>query len=1083
MGNQIRRAARTGRTGRTRSGGIRPGGTHIGRSRPGAAARGNLEALEARHLLTGVVSFADAEYAVDEDSGVLEIEVTRAEGAGTSTVNFTVTEGSATAGADYVAENGSVTFAEGEDTQTITVTINDDPDIEIDETFVVTLSDPVEATLGEVPATTVTIRVNDDLRSGRSDDHPNSVGITAGPLVLGESSRGNLETLGDADFFQFEAVAGDNFRIQTTLLGLSDSTIALHDSDGNQLAFNDDFAGTLASQLFYDAPTDGTYYVEVRAYSDSSTGTYQLSLDSVEDDFGSTPDSASPIDVDTTIEAEIEFPGDVDFFSFDLVEGQFYEIRTRLGSLQDTRLTLYDANGGYVIANTNTGINAFSSRLVWQAPATATMLAGVEGYFNDPDRSGTYRFQVTPIEPPEDDFGNTVETASPTSVSETTSGLLNYQADVDVFSLDVEAGKTYFLDMRVPDGISQIIRILNEDGNWIGGGSFQERVTWTAFETGTAFIELTAWDAQRGSYTLSIGVDDGNTLQTATDVDVPVTLNTEFHVFGDVDFFAFEASEGAIYEVTTEHGTVDETIVSVYDSAGNMVTSNDDENAYSSTARAFFQPEQAGTYYVSVSGLDRLGSYQLNIQDASIVDIVAPDRPDDANTFADATAVEVPSVTTADVGTPEDIDWFSFMVEDNSFVSISTQHGLDLNTAFTVFGSDGTTVVAESIETDSLVTTSRLVLANLEAGTYFVALDALPNQTGGYQLEIEPIVISDDHDNDISEATRFDPGQQQVGRINYGADTDWLRATARRERRYEIRLDATTASSVHARILGRDRETLLGEITATPGEPAFLVDTPERSGSYFVEVTGAKGDYQLSVSEDDHGSVAATATPVMVNVPTRGNVETQTDEDWFAFEANFYFQYQVEVASTGNLFETTLRVVNSEGLEMAFDPEDGEQGSSVLWAPTFDGTYYAIVEGGYDFYTGEFSVVVNEQPRTLPHPGPNDLDGNGQIGEGDLNILTAAVRSGLSDQRYDLNVDGAVDRLDIDAFLAANNITPGDGDLDGEVTFNDLWILSQSFGAVDAFWSQGDYSGDGVVDFEDYLVLAANFDEVFDFFR
>ncbi|MEO0992226.1 MAG: ExeM/NucH family extracellular endonuclease [Pseudomonadota bacterium] len=59
---------------------------------------------------------------------------------GTTTVDFATADGTATAGSDYTAASDTLTFTAGETTQTITVSVNGDTDLETDETFTVGLS-------------------------------------------------------------------------------------------------------------------------------------------------------------------------------------------------------------------------------------------------------------------------------------------------------------------------------------------------------------------------------------------------------------------------------------------------------------------------------------------------------------------------------------------------------------------------------------------------------------------------------------------------------------------------------------------------------------------------------------------------------------------------------------------------------------------------------------------------------------------------------------------------------------------------------------------------------------------------------
>jgi hypothetical protein len=106
-------------------------------------------------------------------------DVAQPEGNGPSTLSFTVTlaqatrlpvtvayataDGTASAGSDYTAASGQLAFAPGEASKTIAVPVSGDTVVEADETFSLTLSNPVNATLGRATAT-ATIR-NDDQAS------------------------------------------------------------------------------------------------------------------------------------------------------------------------------------------------------------------------------------------------------------------------------------------------------------------------------------------------------------------------------------------------------------------------------------------------------------------------------------------------------------------------------------------------------------------------------------------------------------------------------------------------------------------------------------------------------------------------------------------------------------------------------------------------------------------------------------------------------------------------------------------------------------------------------------------------------
>jgi hypothetical protein len=108
----------------------------------------------------GTVRFSAAAYSVTENvaGGVYNLIVTRS-GTGLASgivVNYTVTGGTATNGVDFALADGSLTFAAGQTSLPIPVLIHDNAAMEANKTVVVTLSS-TDATLGPVPATTLTI--------------------------------------------------------------------------------------------------------------------------------------------------------------------------------------------------------------------------------------------------------------------------------------------------------------------------------------------------------------------------------------------------------------------------------------------------------------------------------------------------------------------------------------------------------------------------------------------------------------------------------------------------------------------------------------------------------------------------------------------------------------------------------------------------------------------------------------------------------------------------------------------------------------------------------------------------------------
>ena len=111
------------------------------------------------------------------------------------TVDYATSDGTATAGADYTAADGTLSFMPGDIEQTISVLLQADELYEADETFVLTLSNAVNAELAGAAATGTI---------ADSDDAPE--------LTVADAARGRGcpydGILGEAECFQQSAGHG-----------------------------------------------------------------------------------------------------------------------------------------------------------------------------------------------------------------------------------------------------------------------------------------------------------------------------------------------------------------------------------------------------------------------------------------------------------------------------------------------------------------------------------------------------------------------------------------------------------------------------------------------------------------------------------------------------------------------------------------------------------------------------------------------------------------------------------------------------------------------------------------------------------
>lgn len=170
-------------------------------------------------------------------------------------VSFATSNGSATAPADYTAASGTVTFAAGQQTRPIAITVIGDALVEPDETLQVTLSAPVGATLGTAVATGTL--VNDDNAALSVNDValPEGNGGGTTPFVFTITSSTPSSTPISVNFATspMSATSPDDFAVATgtatIAAGATTTTVAVNVVADSILENNEQFTVTLSAPM------------------------------------------------------------------------------------------------------------------------------------------------------------------------------------------------------------------------------------------------------------------------------------------------------------------------------------------------------------------------------------------------------------------------------------------------------------------------------------------------------------------------------------------------------------------------------------------------------------------------------------------------------------------------------------------------------------------------------------------------------------------------------------------------------------------------------------------------------------------
>ena len=213
--------------------------------------------------------------------------------------------------------------------------------------------------------------------AGVDDDHANLL-EDATAAAAGAAIGGSLEYDGDVDYFVFDAVEGEFYEIGVEPGTLEDPTVALYDADDWQLDHDDDSGDSLAPLLLWLASSSGPLYVEVGGFGAGSY-TLTIAVSDVEDDHADSSEGATATKVGEAVQGTLHYGRDVDYFVFDAVGGERYELRVEPGTLEDPTVTLYGADGMWLDYNDDSG-DSLAPRLFWSADGSGPLYVEVGGY-------------------------------------------------------------------------------------------------------------------------------------------------------------------------------------------------------------------------------------------------------------------------------------------------------------------------------------------------------------------------------------------------------------------------------------------------------------------------------------------------------------------------------------------------------------------------------------------------------------------------------------------------------------------------------------------------------------------------------
>ena len=337
----------------------------------------------------------------------------------------------------------------------------------------------VSVAITDVPEQTIVVPA-DSVSEPSGGDLPSNTS-TIGRVAVDGTATGKIDRSGDRDWFAVELVAGGIYTFDLRGSETSDGTLndpylrGIHDAEGTLIsgtADNDGGEGN-NSRVTFTASETGTYYIAAGAYS--GRGTYELGVSL--DQYGDDVDTAGTVHVGGTATGRIQYEGDRDWFAVTLEAGKTYLFDMEMDSESLAYLLAAHSRAGvYVSAihNSDGTLNPGTfdrinsplrhSQLAFTPEADGTYY--VEATSNG-NWSGGYTFRTTEIQ---DDFTASTERTGTVVVGGSAIGELEFVDDRDWFAVEVEAGKTYQIDVHGAANDGGTLRYTNLYGVYTENG-------------------------------------------------------------------------------------------------------------------------------------------------------------------------------------------------------------------------------------------------------------------------------------------------------------------------------------------------------------------------------------------------------------------------------------------------------------------------------------------------------------------------------------------------------------------------------------------------------------------------------------
>ena len=322
--------------------------------------------------------------------------------------------------------------------------------------------------------------------------------------------------------------------------------------------------------------------------------------------------------------------------------------------------------------------------------------------------------------------------------------------------------------------------------------------------------------------------DQPDRITDATVIQVGHSLIAAVDYDYDVDFFAFVAEEGTIYQIGVGLGTLEDATISLYGpfpEYDELYTASSHED--SQTASLYWQSPITDMVFVSVYGEGGTGDYSFFVNVVNLDD-------DHANVRGKGTALAVGQEAGGELEFYGDVDAFRLDAQEGTVYEITMDLWTLEEASLYVEDIYGNLVGSTAPDTRRNKGRASAVWKSETPGFHYIIVEG--HSTGTYSLSAR--AWQDDHGDSSETATALQVGEFLKSRIDTMQDIDYFVFQAQEEASYLIESELGDLAFIALSLLDRRGEIASDDNYRRAGQPARIHWQAPATGEYWIAVEG-----------------------------------------------------------------------------------------------------------------------------------------------------------------------------------------------------------------------------------------------------